>query len=733
MPSFVHTPLLWGLLLVGVPILIHLINLLRHKRVPWAAMEFLLESQRKNQNWVRLKQLLLLLLRVLAIAAGVLMFARPVLQDDWLRMLSGGLTHHLILLDDSFSMGDRSDGPTTFSAAKEGLTRLLAQIGQENSPQAVTLLRFSMAQSESGPQPDLLKQRVGAESLAELEDRVEALPISYVAVDPLPALQAIAQLVDDSRGDACLVHVFSDYRQKDWERPDDLRAAFDNLATRGARINLVACAESDRPNLAVTKLVSAPGVQVAGVPMVMEAEVRNFGPAAARQAVVSVMENGELLQSVVFDAIPSGGAISRTFPVNFSTSGIHRLSAQLPEDSLNADNSRFALVETAERVQSLLIADDVESGDTRAVSTALNPGGSAVTGIAPKIEPPSFLRDKSIDEFTSVFLLGCRTLDESAAARLEAYMRGGGGVACFLGPGVDVRYYNERLYQEGKGMLPAPLRGASELLSNRLEKTPDILFEKHPVFQAFAREDSPLVTDVLVEQYIALRKDWSPSEAEGVRAMARLSNGAPFALEKRFGDGKFILFTSTAGSEWNNWNRADPSFVVAMLELQSYLTPTRGRNAEMGIASAWKWSVSSSEYQQDAVLRRYGPEPWEEVVALSVKSNQLEFEYARTDRPGVYEATLQRIQGGERKLGVAVNVQPAEGDLRLAGSQGVAQALADVPYQWIAVGSIGRNLQAGSGAELTLWLLALVLLVLVGEQILAYSASSHMDRKGVGA
>ena len=49
MPTFLHQTLLWGLLIAGVPVLIHLINMFRHRRVPWAAMEFLLVSQRRNQ------------------------------------------------------------------------------------------------------------------------------------------------------------------------------------------------------------------------------------------------------------------------------------------------------------------------------------------------------------------------------------------------------------------------------------------------------------------------------------------------------------------------------------------------------------------------------------------------------------------------------------------------------------------------------------------------------------
>ena len=90
MPFVLHESLLWlGLPLVGLPVLIHLINLLRHRRVEWAAMEFLLVSQRKHRRWIILKQLLLLLLRMAAVAMIVFMAAQPLLRAQWGAMFGG--------------------------------------------------------------------------------------------------------------------------------------------------------------------------------------------------------------------------------------------------------------------------------------------------------------------------------------------------------------------------------------------------------------------------------------------------------------------------------------------------------------------------------------------------------------------------------------------------------------------------------------------------------------------
>ena len=105
MPSFLYPlPIAIAAGLVALPILIHLINLMRHRKVHLAAMEFLLVSQKRNRTWVMLKQLLLLLLRIAAIAAAVLMVTQPVVQSG---LFGGSRQHHIVLVDDSFSMSDQ--------------------------------------------------------------------------------------------------------------------------------------------------------------------------------------------------------------------------------------------------------------------------------------------------------------------------------------------------------------------------------------------------------------------------------------------------------------------------------------------------------------------------------------------------------------------------------------------------------------------------------------------------
>jgi hypothetical protein len=66
---FLNPLLLWGLLAASLPVVIHLLNKRRHKPIQWAAMQFLLKATRESRGKKKLRHMLILACRVLAIAA----------------------------------------------------------------------------------------------------------------------------------------------------------------------------------------------------------------------------------------------------------------------------------------------------------------------------------------------------------------------------------------------------------------------------------------------------------------------------------------------------------------------------------------------------------------------------------------------------------------------------------------------------------------------------------------
>ena len=103
--TFLQPIALLGLLFALAPVIIHLLNLLRHRTVPWAATRFLFQARKSSSRLSKLKRWLTLLLRVLALAALAFMIARPMTGGDSIFSLSNGSPEVLVLvLDRSASM-----------------------------------------------------------------------------------------------------------------------------------------------------------------------------------------------------------------------------------------------------------------------------------------------------------------------------------------------------------------------------------------------------------------------------------------------------------------------------------------------------------------------------------------------------------------------------------------------------------------------------------------------------
>src|SRR5271167_4872029 len=114
--TFIHGYLLGGLVLAGIPVLIHLIMRQKPKRLPFPAFRFLLQKHRTNQTRLRLRHLLLLLLRMAVIALLCLALVRP------------AITGAVLLIDTSYSMEYAVAGKTRLDEAKRRAAELLDEL-----------------------------------------------------------------------------------------------------------------------------------------------------------------------------------------------------------------------------------------------------------------------------------------------------------------------------------------------------------------------------------------------------------------------------------------------------------------------------------------------------------------------------------------------------------------------------------------------------------------------------
>jgi hypothetical protein len=737
-PSFLHPSLFWTLGLptlgvVAIPVLIHLINMMRHRRVEWAAMEFLLVSQKKNRTWVILKQLLLLLLRMLAVAAVVLLVAQPLLQNQWGNLLGNVRTHHIVLLDDSFSMSDRWEDTDAFAGAKQVVQRIGSEAARQVHPQLYTLLRFSqVGQFQRAAEPDLLKQPVGGDFGDGLTKLLAKLSVTQTSAGPMPALQAIAQLLGGNEGERRVVYLISDFRTRQWDNPTDLRAELSRLNEAGAEVHLIDCVDRARPNLAIVSLAPTEGIRAAGVPWFMEVAVQNFGSTPVRDISVVLGEDGHGRPAVTLPEIPAGKIAKERFLVQFANAGRHDISARLESDAISADNYRYCTIDLAGDIPVLLVDGDAEARDARYLGWALSPGGAVRTGIQPQIETPRYLSLKPLADYRAINLTNIDRFDASAVDALEKYVTAGGGVVFFLGERSQVKYINEVLYRDGKGLFPVPLARPAELAVDRLEPAPDVQVGEHSVFRVLASKRNTFLQKVVVEKYFATPEGWKPAADSTVRVLANLRNGAPLVVERRFGEGHVVAFLTTAAPTWNNWAR-NPSFVVVVQDLQAYLSDRFGAGESRLVGSPLELRLDPAMYQPQVQFStpEAGDGATTVVTAASGADGMLTAALAETGVSGFYEARLTRADGASETRCYAMNVEPTEGDLAALDAQQLATRLEGINYRFEQAAVFESTASELPGYNLSESLLFGLVLLLIGEQILAWSASYHTSQRRV--
>jgi hypothetical protein len=533
---------------VSVPIIIHLINRMRFRRIRWAAMEFLLKSQKRNRRRLIIEQLLLLLMRCALVVLAAILVSRFVGCSG--TGLDAQTTTHFVVLDDTLSMTDQwKDQGVTKTSFDEG-KRLVKEIAK-NAAQAGAAQEFKLVLL-SDPGNVRFDQRLNDQSLTELNGLLDDLKPGSLHVKPQVGVQAAREALTSQKVGQRILHFVGDFRGQDWAGPesDALNTALDSLTQAGVNVYLVDTADPVRggaaqvplhhDNLGIVDLRSETRVAAKGMPVQFTATVMNFGREKKENVFLTVKINGveSMGASMPIPVLPAGTVTTHTFQAIFQQEGFNQVTASLEKEEVGVegDNKRFAVIEVRPEVEVLMIdgakaAGLKPGGDTFYLQTVLNSsrGYKVVPRGVEELERP-------LDKYPSIYLLNVPDLSDKAVKNLEDYVAQGGNIAVFVGDQVKPGRYNEVLYKGGKGLFPVPLgeRPTDPLTPD--EKLQKLLLDDQQ--KMFLRGQHPIFADVLPIQTIfrylvidrywpTLRRDKWNNEPGTVEELATLPNEKP--------------------------------------------------------------------------------------------------------------------------------------------------------------------------------------------------------------
>lgn len=741
---FLNSALFWPAVgLLSAPIIIHLINRLRFKRVRFAAMEFLLASEQRNRRRILLEHLLLLLARIAIVAMIGLLIARFVADPRQMSLFQGAKAHHVLLIDDSGSMRDRVGETTAFDAARDIVRKLAAEGAQHPETQVLTVLRMSRPDETLG---GLSERSVDDALVAELSTRLDDIECTYRSVDIAKALDAVRARLADDPASIKHLHVVSDFRRRDWFDNKSAATAIRALADLDASINFVRTVGVSNSNLAVTELTGDTSAAAAGVPVTFTATIQNLGVREANNVRLAVQVDGRSLPiNVLLEKIGAGEAAKSEIPLMFDTSGTHRVTVSLESDPLEADNLRRIAINVPDDNPVLIVDSAPGSEQGRYIQDALA-ADKSVTGYAATVVAPDYLRRHPLDLYQLIYLVNIAELPEDAVDVLEKFAAAGGGIAWFMGDTVRPAFYNERLYNEGKGLFPARLANAPSKLNREDSVGPDILAGQNDIFKILSGSDNPFIDEVFVSVYYGvdaeqLRKD--RDRADGVKVLAELRNREPLMLQHEFGKGRVITMLTAAGPAltpegvaWTNWANGPgaPSYAVMQLELAKAIARRDRTAPQRLVGEPIAVPIDRSRFRENVEV--VGPDDQvaqvtavEETVdgsktSSSDEADLLKATYRETETPGFYAVTkFTQAQQPEQQI-LAYNVPESESSLTIAEDSEIRREIGDdVEITIQPAGSVEWIRSESPGRELRWALLAGLAMILMLEQVLSHRLS----------
>ena len=204
--NFLVPAALFGLFAAAIPVIIHLLNRRRFRTIKWAATTFLLKASRESRGRKRLKHILILACRTLAIAALIFAISRPLI-GGFLGWGGGSVETVVLVLDRSASMETR-DGDGSPSRREAEVNRIADMIKKMGSPRLV-LIDSATGEVQNVPSPDILPE-LAATQATDTQANIPAL-----------ITKAIDYLQETKPGKS-EIWVASDMQRSDW-RPADSR------------------------------------------------------------------------------------------------------------------------------------------------------------------------------------------------------------------------------------------------------------------------------------------------------------------------------------------------------------------------------------------------------------------------------------------------------------------------------------------------------------------------------
>lgn len=687
--TFLNSAILFALSAMSIPLIIHFLSKRRIKTIEFSSLKFLEQMQKNRMKWLKMKELILLFLRMIIIGLIVLAFARPTLRG--FIGSSKASSSVVIILDRSASMDSEGDTGTLFEEAKRFAGRLIDALQPADQ---VSIIPFPGEEGLNSIEP------INPGNL--LRDKLSKIDISYRAGNIGDALKSSLEILNKSPELNREIYLLSDAQEVNWkELPPEVMK---NDNWNDIHFFRIEFAPNRDDNIGVIEVKTPPQLLAPGENIRLESELENFGKGTIENVLVGAVVDGERKAQTTV-SLPPGRSQTVDFDFKLDNPGFHSGYVEIGYDDFGLDNKRYFSMQIPERIN-LLAVSQAES-DLDFTGLALNreeAGQIRYQGIA-----VAELLRKNLSEYDVILLQDIKSLDPAREKSLESFVSGGGGLMVALGKDSEIRYWNGFLSDLG-GIDVGQQTGAGDEYIYWDQFDLD-----HPIFSIYSRSNieggEMDIPKIRINYY---------SNLTGGRIIGSSSAGVNLLAEST----RLPLLVYGSGFDFASGDLPAHSFFLPFLVRSiEYLG---SRNADIGFAGIigrpFRWNIKSATGEVSLTA----PDESEEDLRTVGASGQVFVSGEVRKEPGIYT-----LKSGDKTLSLtAFNVDPVESSNARITANDIDQTLNLKIAEINPKNDIKTEVtEARFGRELWKECLLLALILLIIESILGRTVPPTMAEK----
>ena len=695
--NFLNSTILFFSALAVIPILIHLFNRQRVKRIEFSSIKYLKSLQKTRMRRLKIKQLLLLILRTLIILAIVVAFARPTTEGSYSRALgSAAPASVVILIDNSMSMSTETIEGTLFTLAKN---QALGIVENLSAADQVAVIAFNNA-----PQ-DLTNGFTTNHSF--VSETIKSIESTRIGTNPQTAVETALQLLESSDNLVKEIYLLSDLAGTDWQ---NLHIA-DIPENSRIKMYVSRLTKPDYENLKVVNINFGNSLIYPNRPVTVSAEVVNESARRVDNLLVSLYVNDQRISQTDL-SLSARSSENVNFTNTFSKPGEHYGYIELTEDDLLEDNRWYFTISIPNRIQVLTLTEN--DNDDQYLRLAFKPLQDSPSNVDLTTQPISRLASLDLFQYDLLIINTSTVISPADISKLTSYVKAGGSLLLFIANDQNKTLLNEKIIQPAFGaqivkpFTVKPGEGFFRLSS---------LDYAHPIFSRFGEIEKNYLPQVDFFNLVELSKPGTG------KILASFSTGTPAIVENNWGSGRIMVIMSSLKPEDSDLVK-HPFFVTLINRTSEYLAYDLNRLRENYLTGE-KINKTLLNVNPEKSVEIIAPDQSKIYPAYNFAGSELNLTIPEID----YNGIAQLVIDDSAVESFAVNYSPQETDGRFLEISELKDILSGIEIiQLDNEAGFAKVIQESRlGKELSKIFFIIALILLAAEMLVARSGSDTSE------